>query len=467
MATTNNIHAHHRERLRNRFVTYGYESFEPHNILELLLFYGIPYKDTNPIAHELLREFGSITDVLQAPPERLCEISGVGKHVTELLYCVGLASDVAVYEGLFFEKSAKCYPTANDVGRLLVEKLGERNRAGVYSVMLNNRYELLRLAPLSDADNGLYRIDRRALLNEALQTGAAVVILARYKTDGIAVPYSEDMFTFNDIKNELAASGISVSEFFVVTENDYSIASSVTRKGAKDNATKEATKFAANDGLSDDRHRDAAFDSVSSIIEMANKVRYVDRTALLESLLSFTTRKPTHEIAKKLLDDFGSFYEVLGADASALREAGISEVGCVLLRLTFILKKYIAERQLAKGIYLNERDKILTALSVMLSGENEEMLLLLVFDKAKRLCGIRRLAEGGSSSVGMAIGFATKRAVAEGADTVIIAHNHPNGVPTPSKSDVVATDKVRSSLRSAGIELYAHYVISGARYCEI
>ena len=77
----NNIHAHHRERLRNRFNLYGHQSFEVHNMLELMLFYGIPYKDTNPIAHNLLQKFGNIISVMKAKTDELCEISGKVVHI--------------------------------------------------------------------------------------------------------------------------------------------------------------------------------------------------------------------------------------------------------------------------------------------------------------------------------------------------------------------------------------------------
>ena len=54
------IHAGHRQRLKERFLKDGLDHFEEHQVLELLLFYGIPQRDTNEIAHELIRKFGSV-----------------------------------------------------------------------------------------------------------------------------------------------------------------------------------------------------------------------------------------------------------------------------------------------------------------------------------------------------------------------------------------------------------------------
>ena len=63
------IHDGHRQRLRERFLREGLDNFDELQVLELLLFYCIPRKDTNPIAHKLLQHFGSLSQVLEAPVE--------------------------------------------------------------------------------------------------------------------------------------------------------------------------------------------------------------------------------------------------------------------------------------------------------------------------------------------------------------------------------------------------------------
>ena len=57
------MHTGHRERLKQKFLKHGLDSFEPHEALELLLFWSIPRKDTNELAHKLINKFGSITAV--------------------------------------------------------------------------------------------------------------------------------------------------------------------------------------------------------------------------------------------------------------------------------------------------------------------------------------------------------------------------------------------------------------------
>ena len=74
-----NPHEGHRERLKRRFLLEGLDHFEPHNALELLLFYAVGRCDTNGLAHELLDRFGSIAGVMDAPISELMKVKGVGK----------------------------------------------------------------------------------------------------------------------------------------------------------------------------------------------------------------------------------------------------------------------------------------------------------------------------------------------------------------------------------------------------
>ena len=83
------IHSGHREKMRKRFIRdKGFENFEDHQILELLLFYANTRSDTNPLAHELLDAFGSLKGVLEARPEQLMQIKGIGEQQATLISMV-------------------------------------------------------------------------------------------------------------------------------------------------------------------------------------------------------------------------------------------------------------------------------------------------------------------------------------------------------------------------------------------
>lgn len=79
------VHSGHRSRMRNRFFDTGLDGFQPHEVLEMLLFCAIPKRDVNPLAHALLDEFGTIDSILSAPRNRLEKVAGVGAQTSEFL----------------------------------------------------------------------------------------------------------------------------------------------------------------------------------------------------------------------------------------------------------------------------------------------------------------------------------------------------------------------------------------------
>ena len=72
------VHNGHRQRMRKRFLDHGIDNFDDHNVLEMLLFYSNARSDTNPLAHELIDHFGSLSAVFDAPMEELMAVKGVG-----------------------------------------------------------------------------------------------------------------------------------------------------------------------------------------------------------------------------------------------------------------------------------------------------------------------------------------------------------------------------------------------------
>ena len=85
-------HVGHRDRLRARFLKAGADGLADYELLELILFRGIPRRDVKPLAKELLKRFGSFADVLAAAPERLTEVKGLGHAAIVELKIIGAAA---------------------------------------------------------------------------------------------------------------------------------------------------------------------------------------------------------------------------------------------------------------------------------------------------------------------------------------------------------------------------------------
>ena len=85
---TKDLHGGHRERIMQKFLNYP-DSFNDHELLELLLFFSIPRKDTNPVAHNLLNTFGNVSEVFSASAEELMAVDGIGEKSAAFIVLLG------------------------------------------------------------------------------------------------------------------------------------------------------------------------------------------------------------------------------------------------------------------------------------------------------------------------------------------------------------------------------------------
>ena len=82
------MHEHHRERMRSRYLAAGFDGFQSHELLEMLLYYTKARENTNPTAHALMERFGSIKSVMEATVDELMEVAGIGEQSAILLKLV-------------------------------------------------------------------------------------------------------------------------------------------------------------------------------------------------------------------------------------------------------------------------------------------------------------------------------------------------------------------------------------------
>ena len=196
------IHDGHRQRLKQRFLEEGLESFTDIQVLELLLFFSVPRQDTNPIAHALLDHFGSLYQVLEAPVEELRKVKGVGEQSALLL---SLMNDVARYYQVDRTMREKILPTVQACGEYLVPFFFGRNVETVFGQ-----------GSVNSAG-----ISVRKIVETALAANATTVVLAHNHPSGIAVPSSEDVQTTCRVAMALNAVEIQLADHIVVADGDY------------------------------------------------------------------------------------------------------------------------------------------------------------------------------------------------------------------------------------------------------
>ena len=443
-------------------------AFEPHNMLELVLFYGIPYKDTNPIAHNLINAFGGIENAIRAPKSEQIKISGVGEHASDFLHFFDFASSVAVYQYMTEAHTKPQYKTSSELGNLLVEKCNE-GMTGLHLVMLNNRFEIVDIVPMLSGETPVYNIDRKLLIEEIIKTNSSLAILVQFKPGGVAFPRSEDIMAIYDLKNELLTSGTFLAEFFIVTEKDFTpvIRSSRIFKGTKkffaDDEGEDVFMLSANDGL-DAAATQAKVEKIQA--EEFNGESF-DSERILCRLLSFCMKKGSDELSSALAKRYGSLYRVLSADKNELYDLGVNDVTYTLLRLTLIIKKYLAKKNLAQGLTMDAEDKILLLFSMSFFADEQEKFSFMFFDGTKRFIEMRELSAGVINTVAIQSRTAMESMISRKAKYVILAHNHPNCSPQPSTLDLKTTEKMCYAFENAGIKLLSHYIISRDKYTSV
>ncbi len=214
-----NLHAGHRFKLKKRFLAAGLEHFEDHNVLELLLFYAIPRRDTNEIAHRLIARFGSFSKVLDASVEELCSVPGVGEHAAGLIKTYPAVAK-RYYQDRF--RPGKCLMPYKEMGENLVLHFSGLDHEQVLALFYDNALTFCGQQVIHDGDINSVALSFRTVCNAALTHQAAYVILAHNHPHGVPIASSEDLSTTSQLKNFLLQMNVVLIDHFIVAEGNYS-----------------------------------------------------------------------------------------------------------------------------------------------------------------------------------------------------------------------------------------------------
>ena len=210
------MHEGHRERLRDRYKNEGLDNFAPVNVLELLLFYCIPRKDTNPIAHRLLDTFGSLAAVLDAEPEALMKVEGVSQATALFLT---MLPDAFRY----YRKDAntiKLVQSIEDCSEYLSDYFIGQTEEVVYLLCLDAKCKIICCREISRGNGNSAMIYTPKILEIAVNVKARSVILAHNHPGGLAVPSGEDLNTTKMVAMALNAANIELADHMIFCEDE-------------------------------------------------------------------------------------------------------------------------------------------------------------------------------------------------------------------------------------------------------
>lgn len=212
------IHEGHRNRLKARYRDHGLDNFNDVNVLELLLFYAIPRKDTNELAHALLDHFGSLDRIFEASVPELEEVPGIGENTALLITLVPQITR----RYLMAKGNCICSITSSaEAGKYLVPRLMFEKEEKLLLLCLDAKKSVISCVTLGSGVINAVDVNVRKVVENAVRNRASSVILAHNHPSGVALPSREDERITREIASALKLVGIPLDDHIIVAGDDF------------------------------------------------------------------------------------------------------------------------------------------------------------------------------------------------------------------------------------------------------
>ena len=208
----------HRRRVKDRFLAEGLDHFDEAHVLELLLFYAIPQKDTKPIAKSLMARFGSFPLVMEASIDELKKVEGIGENAAAFLK---LVAETGKYYQVKKESDTKILSSPDAFGKFFVPRFRNLRNETVMMICLDAKCKLLCCHELGQGSVNSANISTRRIAEVALGVNATSVVLAHNHPSGLALPSGEDITTTCRVAAALSAVEINLADHIVVADDDF------------------------------------------------------------------------------------------------------------------------------------------------------------------------------------------------------------------------------------------------------
>lgn len=218
VAEEKNAHAGHRQRMKERLLRDGLDGFAGHEVFELLLYYALPYRDTNGLGHRLVDRFGSLVGVMEAEYADLIRVDGVSPHVATLIVLCGQMARRYAREQ--YAVGRLLYTTEDYGNCVLPWFIGEKAES-VVQVSMDNRCRVLNTTRIFTGSVNSTQFSFRDLVRQALQDNATQIVLAHNHPNGHACFSQADVTTTMRCVEVLTPLHIRLLDHLVVSEDDY------------------------------------------------------------------------------------------------------------------------------------------------------------------------------------------------------------------------------------------------------
>lgn len=220
-------HGGHRERMRDKYLKYGLDMFEPHEVLEIMLFYAIPRVDTNALAHRLIDKFGSLSAVLDADVNLLMD-AGLTKNAAVFLNMIPNFS--RVYQES--KRNKRKILTKDMLGEYFQDKFIGRNDEYIIALFLDAKGRELSCSVVSTGSFSSATVPYDKIINMALSCKATSVALAHNHPSGSVLPSEKDIDITYIISEKLNALDLKLLDHIIIAGDEYlSVGDCMARMG--------------------------------------------------------------------------------------------------------------------------------------------------------------------------------------------------------------------------------------------
>lgn len=216
LANPKPIHTEHRKRMKQKFLQTGIDNFADHEILELLLFFSIPRRNVNPLAHQLIRHFGSFNSVLEASVDSLMQVDGMGENSATLINLL-----YRIFNKYSLNTNIKMKLSSSSTAKAYCKRLfTETNIEQFFVVCVNSASKIISHKKFGEGSMSKVNVNIRDITSFALSNNCERIILTHNHPNERCMPSDDDITFTKTIILSCLLNDIQVLDHIIVCNNE-------------------------------------------------------------------------------------------------------------------------------------------------------------------------------------------------------------------------------------------------------
>lgn len=213
----NDFRKQHRMRVKTKVYENGFSGLNDIDLLELMLFYAIPYKDVKPLAHRLIDTFGSLSRVLEADLGALENVEGMGASSAIFIKGICQTASRCMIERTCASDEPLDTKRACEIGISLL--CMEKNEVFA-AIFLDNSGNVLKAQKIFEGTVKEVEIAKRKFMEIALSLNTSAIVLMHNHPHGICLPSMEDINLTSELILFFRSVNIDVKDHIIVSSNE-------------------------------------------------------------------------------------------------------------------------------------------------------------------------------------------------------------------------------------------------------